>query len=310
MKPQRLQWVLAALCILQSGCSIQRLVVNKAGDALSGESTVVARDDDPEFIRAAAPFNLKLIESLLARSPRHAGMLLAAASGFTLYGYAYLQFDAEQLEDQDFARSQELRQRARRMYLRARDYGLRGLEVRHAGIAGQLREDPDVALQATSVADLEALYWSAVAWAAAIGQSKDDPQLLGDLPIVDALVARAAQLQPDYDDGALQSFMISFEMARAARPAVARAHFARALAVSGGKLASPYLALAESVCVPERARAEFATLLHQALAIDADADPDRRLETLIMQRRARWLLARSDELFLPEPAPPAAETPP
>jgi predicted anti-sigma-YlaC factor YlaD len=64
------------------------------------------------------------------------------------------------------------------------------------------------------------------------------------------------------------------------------------------------------VCVPERARAEFVTLLNQALAIDADADPDRRLETLIMQRRARWLLARSDELFLPEPASPAAETPP
>jgi predicted anti-sigma-YlaC factor YlaD len=302
--------LLSALCALQAGCSIQRLVVNKAGDALAGESVAVSSDDDPEFIRAAAPFSLKLIENLLAKSPRHEGMLLAATRGFAQYSYAYLQLDAEQLADQDFTRAQELRRRAARMYLRARDYGLRALEVRHAGLSESLRRDPGAALQATSAADLGVLYWTAVAWAAAIGQSKDNPQLIGDLPIVDALAARAVQLQPDYDHGALQSFLVSYEMARAARVPVAREHYARAVADSGGRSAGPYLALAESVCVPERARTEFSRLLNTALAIDANADPAHRLETLIMQRRASWLLARVDELFLPDHAPLAmASTP-
>jgi len=203
-----------------------------------------------------------------------------------------------------------LRQRARRMYLRARDYGLRGLEVRHAGLGAALRRDPVAALQTVDGADAGLLYWTAVAWAAAISQAKDDPQLIGDLASVDALAARAAAVAPDYGNGALQSFLITYEMARAARPEVARAHYARALADSGGRLASPYLALAESVCVAQRARAEFSRLLDAALAIDADAYPDQRLENLIMQSRARWLKSRIDDLFLPEAAPADVESKP
>jgi predicted anti-sigma-YlaC factor YlaD len=305
MRRQFLVLPAAALSLLLGGCSVQHFVVNKAGDALSGDGSSVARDDDPEFIRAAAPFSLKLIESLLAKSPRHPGMLLAAASGFTQYSYAFVQLDADQLEDRDFDRSQQLRQRAKRMYLRARDYGLRGLEVRHDGMADALRRDPAAALRVADSADAGFLYWTGAAWAAAISQGKDDPQLVGDLAIVDALAARADELAPDFGNGSLQGFLITYEMARAGRPEVARAHFSRALAASGGHAAGPYVALAESVCVPQRARAEFGTMLDAALAIDADKYPDQRLENLIMQSRARWLKSRIDELFLPEALPPA-----
>ena len=298
------------ICMWLGGCSVQRFVVNKAGDALSGDSAAVARDDDPEFIRAAAPFNLKLTESLLAKSPQHQGMLLAAASGFTQYSYAFIQLDAEKLEDQDFNRSQELRQRAKRMYLRARDYGLRGLDVRHAGMAAVLRGDPVAALQAADAADAPFLYWTSAAWAAAISQGKDDPQLIGDLSIVDALAARAAAVAPDFGNGSLQSFLITYEMARAARPGVARDHYTRAIAASGAHAAGPYVALAESVCVPQRARAEFLTLLDMALAINVYAYPDLRLENLILQGRARWLESRVDDLFLPEAPAAATETTP
>jgi predicted anti-sigma-YlaC factor YlaD len=43
--------------------------------------------------------------------------------------------------------------------------------------------------------------------------------------------------------------------------------------------------------------------LNQALAINPDAKPEWRLANLVMQRRARWLLARTDELFLLTPKP-------
>jgi predicted anti-sigma-YlaC factor YlaD len=56
--------------------------------------------------------------------------------------------------------------------------------------------------------------------------------------------------------------------------------------------------LAETVSVQKQDRAEFQSLLKQALAIDPDARPEWRLENLLMQRRARWLLGRTDELFV------------
>ena len=77
-----------------------------------------------------------------------------------------------------------------------------------------------------------------------------------------------------------------------------RQHFERAVALSGGQLAGPFVSLAEAVSVQKQDVKEFKILLQRALAIDADAKPEWRLVNLVMQRRAKWLLARIDQLFL------------
>jgi predicted anti-sigma-YlaC factor YlaD len=289
-----------------SGCSIQRFAVNKVGDALAGGGGTYAAEDDPELVRAAVPFSLKLVESLLESSPQHEGLLLTAASGFTQYSYAFVQQDADELEDRDFQSSQALRDRARRLYLRARDYGLRGLDARHPEIAAALHRDPAGALANTRSDDVPFLYWTAVAWAAAIGVSKDDPQLIGDLALVDALINRALDLDDGYDFGAIHAFLITYSLAGMdpidAQATVARRHFIRAVELSQGNLAAPYVSLAESVCVRVANRQEFTDLLERALAIDPNGKREWRLSNLVMQKRARWLLARRDELFLPSAA--------
>ena len=105
-----------------------------------------------------------------------------------------------------------------------------------------------------------------------------------------------------FDSGALHVFMISFEMSRSAAHSGAkqraRKHFSRALQLSDGLLAAPYIALAESVAVAAQDRGEFEQLLETAMEIDPDVRPEWRLANSLMQRRARHLLARADELFL------------
>ena len=90
------------------GCSIKRLAVHKLGDALAGGGTTFASDDDPELVKAAVPFSLKLMESLLNESPKHKGLLFAASSGFTQYAYAFVQQDAEEMEEKDVAVALEM----------------------------------------------------------------------------------------------------------------------------------------------------------------------------------------------------------
>lgn len=287
---------------LTSGCSIKRYAINKLGDSLAKAEVTFASDNDPDLIRDALPFSLKLVEALLAESPRHRGLLLAGASGFTQYAFAFIQEEADERESRDLAAATALRVRARRLYLRARDYGLRGLEVRHRGIEQALRTDPQAALQVTKRADVPLLYWTAAAWGLAITLSKDDPETVADQPIVEALIDRALALEEDFGDGALHAFLITYEPNRpgGGRGAAERArkHFARAMELTRGQLASPLVALAETVSVNEQNRAEFEQLLQRALEINPDTRPEWRLANLIMQRRARWLLARVDELFL------------
>jgi predicted anti-sigma-YlaC factor YlaD len=291
--------LIAALCL--NGCAIKRFAVNRVGDALAGGGTTFASDDDPELIRAATPFSLKLMESLLAESPRHRGLLLATASGFTQFSYAFVREDADEMEGRDLAAATALRTRARRLYLRARDYGLRGLEVNHRDFAQSLRNNPKQAVRAAARRDVPLLYWTAAAWGSAISVSKDKPEIVADLPVVEALIDRALELDEKFDSGAIHSFLISYEMARpgGAGDAAARArqHFDRAVALSGSQLASPFVAFAEQVSVQQQNKVEFVSLLNRALAINPDARPEWRLENLVMQRRARWLLSREDELF-------------
>ena len=145
---------LPLLLVLLSGCSIKKMAINKLGDALSGSGTGFASDDDPELVKAAVPFSLKLIESLLAESPQHKGMLLAACSGFTQYSFAFVNQDADELEDTDIAAATRMRVRAKRLYLRARGYGLRGLEVKHPGFEQALRKNPKTAVKSATVSDV------------------------------------------------------------------------------------------------------------------------------------------------------------
>src|SRR5262245_55397592 len=188
----------AFACLLAAfacgGCSIRRYALNQAADAVAGSSTTFASDEDPELVKAAAPFSLKLMESLLAENPQHRGLLTSAASGFTQYAYAFVQGEAEEIEPRDFAAAEALRARARLLYLRAQRYGLRGLEVEHPGLGKALLTGPKAAVAETTKADVPLLYWTAAAWASAISLSKDNPDLVGQMPAVEALMDRALEL--------------------------------------------------------------------------------------------------------------------
>jgi predicted anti-sigma-YlaC factor YlaD len=52
--------------------------------------------------------------------------------------------------------------------------------------------------------------------------------------------------------------------------------------------------------VPAQDRAEFRSLLETALRIDANARLEWRLQNVLAQRRAAWLLERIDDYFLEE----------
>jgi len=294
--------LLLATTMAMTGCSVRKFAINKLGDSLANSGTTFASDNDPEFVGEAIPFSLKLIEGLLAESPKHRGLLIAAASGFSQYSYAYIQQPSEEIETEDLAKSQALSERARNLYLRARNYGLRGLDAKHPGFSASLRENPGSAVRTTKAGDVALLYWTAVAWGAAIALSKDRPELVAEQPQVEAMIDRAFELNPDYEHGAIDQFLISYESARQGAKAdfVARCreHFDRAVSLSNGQLASPYVAYAETVSLQKQNRGEFEMLLKKALAVDPDSRAEWRLSNLVMQRRARWLLSREGELFL------------
>lgn len=288
-----------------SACSPRKLAVNAVGNALSGGTSGFSSDDDPELIGDAVPFALKTIESLLAESPRHRGMLLSASSGFAQYAYGWVQLPADFDEESlGLARSTAMRERAKKLYLRARGYGLRGLELRHPGLSQNLQGTTEQAVAAMSeldAQDVPFVYWTAASWGAAISLYKNDPALSSSIPVVEALLRRGLALDEDYDEGAFHDLLLAFEAGNASvggSMAEAEEHSRRAHELSRNGRAMQFVSDAELIALPKQDRKAFEASLERALAIDLDARPELRLANTLAQRRARWLLGRTSDLFL------------
>jgi predicted anti-sigma-YlaC factor YlaD len=291
---------LALAAVAVSACSLKTIAVKTVANTLAESGDVFSRDDDPQLVRDAVPFALKLYESLLDSIPRHGPLLVATCSGFTQYAYAFVETDAIVLGDEHHEEAQTLRDRALKLYVRGRDYCLRALEVRFEGIGRRLLADPVPALARTERRDVPMLYWTAASWGAAISLGLDQPELAVDFPTVRALAERAIALDPTWSRGALHELMITLDSlpeALGGNAARAREHFERAVALQSGDSPGPYVALATGVAVPAQNRGEFESLLSQALAIDPEQHPGSRLVTLITQRRAQALLNQIDARF-------------
>lgn len=315
-KPRVERGVLAVVAIAAvlaaSGCSVKRFATNSVANSITSGPDVYGTDEDPELIRDALPFGLKTMESLLAVVPDHEGLLLTACKGYTQYAYAFVQSEGDLLVNSDYARSQHLHGRAFKLFLRARGFGLRGLEKRYKGIGAALQADPAAAAARIQKRDVAMLYWTAASWGSAIALGKDRPEMLADLPAIRALMERGLALDEGYEAGAMHEAMIVLEAlpeAMGGSTERARSHFKRAVELSKDARPGPYVTLATSVSVLRQDRTEFQSLLEKALTYDPEALPAQRLATIVLQRKARALLDRQDEFFLDDVnAPDSTQT--
>jgi predicted anti-sigma-YlaC factor YlaD len=294
--------LLVVICAAPLGaCSVQKMAVNALSDLLASGDTALLREDDPELVADALPFTLKLLDSLLLQQPEQHGLLLAAAGGYVLYGYGFVGLPADRVSRENIDAGRQMRDRARKLFLRAHAYASRALQVDYPGIGAALLEDPRTAVLEVGdrpQRDVETLYWMAAALGLAISEAKDDPSLLARIPEVEALLNRALSLDEAWDEGMLHEFAVGVGGATGADTAEIQRHYRRALELSGGKRAGLFVSYAEAVALPQQDRAAFVALLERALAVDLHAYPNERLRNILAQRRARWLLSRLDELFL------------
>jgi predicted anti-sigma-YlaC factor YlaD len=286
--------------VTSAACSPATMGMNRMADALSSTASAFGRDDDPEFVRVGAPSTLKMVEMMLDDHPLHPGLLLTACSGYTQYAYAFLHVESQMRAPGNAAEAADLKQRAARMYERARGYCVRALEIRLPKGRASLAKDPKATLAAAVRADIPILYWTAAAWGGSLAVAENPILRLAELSVVRALFARALELDETWEAGTIHEALISIE----ALPVLlggsaerARKHFNRAVELSQGQSAFAFVTFADSVSVAAKNRGEFEKLLRQAIAIDVNQRPAIRLANLIAQKRARFLLSRADTLF-------------
>lgn len=282
--------------LLLAGCSPRQMVIGGLADELAAQGRTA--ENDPELARDAAAFYLKLSESVLRQQPGHLALAESVAAGFTQYSFAFVAFEAEQVEARDAKAAEHLRQRAARLYERAHRHAMQALESAHPGLARALASPQAADWPKLPAAEAGLAYWAAASWGGWISLAKDDPETVADLPLAVRLAALAWAADPDWGQGALTGLMASFEAARpGGNLAQALRWFDQAIAQAGDNAAGALVGKAEGYAQPAGDRALFEQLLGRALAVREAPDSPLALQNEVMRRRARWLLDKADDLF-------------
>jgi predicted anti-sigma-YlaC factor YlaD len=286
-------------------CSINRFVINKMSDALTGDgqNEVFMGDPDPELVGDALPFAIKMYETLLANNPDHQGLILTTGSLFIMYANAFVQGPAETLPPEAYREKQAQMERAGRLYRRGAAIIETGLEKKFPGWK-DARGNPEklaAFLEPLKKEDIPLLYWDAAGILSAYALNPFDLDLGMRIPELSALIARAYELDPDYNFGTLDEFYLLFYASlpegMGGDMEKAEFHYKKALEKSKGLTAGPYVSYAKAVAVPAQDYERFKSCLEAALAIDTETESANRLVNIIAQNRAKYMLENAAEFF-------------
>jgi predicted anti-sigma-YlaC factor YlaD len=282
-----------ALLLALSACSPRHLIIHGVANELANQGN--AAEDDLVLAREASAFYLKLSESLLTENPANLKLAEAVSAGFTQYAFAFVSTDAERIESKDAKAAQKLRERAARLYLRAKRHGMSALEAGTPGFARALAQSDAKQWPRLTADQIGVAYWTAAAWGGYISLSKDNPDTVADLPLAVRLATLAYSVNPEHGQGALASLMGTLEASRPGGSVrQASAYFDQAIALGAGKNAGAFVGKAEAIALPANDRPAFESLLRQAISA---SQARRDIANEVMGERAQWLLGVADDLF-------------
>ena len=311
---------LAGLLLLLSSCSIKQMALNSVANTLApfpapkadasggiDAAAALTGEDDVPLIAAVFPTVLKTYEILHLSNPQHRGLAIMTGSFYVMYANVFVQTPADYIPDTQFQRKNIEYLRAKKFYLRGASYVMQSLDRAYPGFAAAINrysEEGEGAkfLARCKPADTESLYWASCGVLGAFSLDPLDTDTLAVIPGALAMLERAAELDPAYNEGALWELLAAFYAAApeslGGSPEKALEAYQKALDLSGGQRPSVYILYAQSFCIPAQDSAGFDEALTKALEIDPAEQPGNKLTITLSQEKARWLQASKEDYFL------------
>jgi hypothetical protein len=263
-------------------------MVNSATTRL-GESisSAILNQDDPATVKQGAPAYLLLIDGLINDDPNNIRLLLLGAKLYSTYAGAFVD-DPE---------------RAKRLTTHARTYARHALCQQNPHFCPFLSRSYDAfvrGLADLTLSDVPALYTWAASWASWIQAYQEDWNAVAELPKVEAAMIRIIELDETFEEGGPHLYLGVLATLRppalGGKPEKARAHFERAIELSGGRNLMAKVLFAKYYARLVFDRKLHDQLLHEVLAADPN-DPGHTLSNALAKEEARRLLASSADYF-------------
>lgn len=282
--------VLLFLALENWSCGLlQTVAVKSTAGILDEGMTAVFEESDLTLAGQAIASDLKLLEALHKSDPGNDHILVMLTQAYAGYALGFVEG-----QDPD---------RAKMFYARARDYGLEVLK-KNKDFDRAFGEDPATfarGVSAFSDDDIPAIFWTSNAWAGLINLSIGDPEALGDLYKVNAMMEFVLKHDERFFYGSAHLYfgtiLATTPKALGGSPEKAKEHFEKCLSIGEGKFLLPYVYYAKSYAVQVQDSTLFRSLLKTVEDASIDILPEQRLVNAIAKEKAKALLAKMPDLF-------------
>jgi len=278
------------LFIVFQACSPFRMMrLSSVGAILEDVARASGKMTEVEIVKEGFPAYILLMEGLLEEAPQNRQLLLAASQAYSSYASAFVEKDDPE--------------RARGLFLKARDYALKALLHRKDFQKNLFKTFDEFtgSLEEIEKEDVPALFFAASAWGSWIGLMGESVAPMADLPKVVAMVEKVLDLDEGFYYGGAHLFMGVYY---SARPPLyggdferAKGHFEKAFKMGEGKFLMAYVLYAKYYAKGTLDKGLFQSSLTKVLESRAVAVPELTLHNTIAKRQARDLLSRIDEFF-------------
>ena len=190
--------ILAILVLTTSGCTgIMRMGMGAANPIFDSALQAAMAGKDPMVLGEGAPGLVILLDGLANFAPSNRTFIVYGAQLYTAYALGFV-------EDTD-------PERARILYAIGRDYGLKALKM-NGCFAKKLKKGKPYseAVKCLKKKDMDALFWTAAAWAAWMNLSTRDTEALFDIPNIMALLTRSLELDDTFWYGGPHMFFAAY----------------------------------------------------------------------------------------------------
>lgn len=286
----------------QSSCGLKKAATHVIAGISSDGMVALESEEDISFARESSLPLIKTLEVLRHGNPKDAKALTLLSQAYGQFAFGFLEGDMLRYRS-DIEKFAAAKQRADLFYRRGREYGIAAL-INSSSMKEAFKSPLDEfkkSVSKLSKKNVPALFWTAFNWACYLNLHLDDPNIIADLPRIQAMIDHVIKLDPKFYYGSAYAFKGVIDSSRpkmlGGNTDAALKEFNIAMDISPNYLMSKIL-FAQFYTKQIQDENLFAATLNQVLQADINLLPEQKLANSLAKERAKTLLTMKKEFFI------------
>jgi hypothetical protein len=275
------------------------VIVNEISNIFETGAVAFEQDDDLDMVEKSIPGNIKLLEAVLENDPQNHKILIMLSKLYAAYSFGFfedrLESSARGKNISSVPEYDLIKVNVSRYYSRGIDYALRALEARDPGVAGRLMkpESADSVLKRMKREDVPGLFWYGFNLSSLINNNRDSVSLLAKAYLVEKIMKRVLELDPEYFFGGSHLILLSYYSSMPPysdeKYSLSLFHYRKLKELNGGRFILADLYFARYCLTVKQEKEKFINIMREIVTYSGGKKECAFYNRIAYQRAKRYL---------------------